>query len=367
MKRRMRIALALILAMVLAACGTAAEPDDGDDGADTTAASGDDGGSEGDGELMEITAAPTVPGPLYWPFYWSADPLGFYEEEGLSVEIVPVDAGVPQALLSGVLDIGGVGSDFYPQGAEIEDLSWVMMTDAYLFQAVVPGDSELETIADLAGGQVGINEPQDEFDAEFVLVSNGIERGDYDLVPLGEAVAGAEALVSGDVPAFITPVGSSWVEMNDAFPDADFRILDSPGTEGMYNTGLITTDANIADNPEMVTSFCRAIAKGMIWMYENPEVTAEAVLEMEPEAAEDIDQALRFVNRAAEVSRGIYESRGEIDVDTVQRTIDLTAELGFIEEAYPAERVVDTSLYDQCWDFDVDAEIEAARAAEVGG
>lgn len=330
----------------------------------TAACGGSDDDTTEDG-LRALKVAPTVPGPLYWSFYWSADALGFYEDEGLDVEIIPVEASVPQAILSGQLDIGGVGSDFIPQGADLEELNWFMMTDAYLFQALVPGDSEFTSVADLAGKKIGINDPHDEFDAEFILTSNGIERGDYELVPTGEAVQNAQAVLDGQVDAIINPVGSGWLQINEAFPDAGFRILENPGTEGFYNTGLITTDEMIEDERDTVVAFGRAIAKAMIWMHENPELTAEKVLEVEPNAAESVEEAVAGVTRAAEFNTAIYDERGEINVDIIQDEIDLTASLGLLEETYDAEAIIDTSLWEEIWDFDVEAEIEAARAGEL--
>jgi NitT/TauT family transport system substrate-binding protein len=356
LKSRMLVMLACVsLISVLAACGGEGT----DDSSDTT--SGSDGTAAP--EVVSLKVAPTVPGPLYWSFYWSAGPLGFYEEEGLDVEIIPVEASVPQAILAGQLDIGGVGSDFIPQGAELNELKWFMMTDAYLFGAVVPGDSELDSVESLAGMRIGINEPHDEFDAEFVLTSNGIERGDYELIPLGEAVPVAEAMLSGDVDAMIIPLGSSWVNINNAFPDAGFRVLESPGTDGFYNTGLITSDEMIAENRDVVVRFGRAIAKAIIWMKENPEATAEAVMEAEPSAAESAEEALPFVIRASEFNAEIWEEQGVIHPEIIQATIDRTAELGFIEESYDAGTIIDESLHEEIWNFDVEAVTEEARAA----
>lgn len=368
-------ALIAVLIGVLAACGggaddtvdtTASDTTTGSAGPDTAAGESEGADTTVAAESASLRVAPTVPGPLYWSFYWSAGPLGFYEEQNLDVEIIPVEASVPQAILSGQLDIGGVGSDFIPQGAELSELKWFMMTDAYLFGVVVPGESELQSVESLAGLRIGINEPHDEFDAEFLLTSNGIERGAYELVPLGEAVPVAEAMLSGDIDAMIIPLGSSWVNINDAFPEAGFRVLDSPGTEGYYNTGLITTEQMIAENRDVVVRFGRAIAKGIIWMKENPEATAAAVLEAEPSAAETPEETLEFVNRASEYNAEIWEERGVVHEEIIQATIDRTAELGFIEESYDAATIIDESLHAEIWDFDVEAEIEAARAAGGG-
>jgi NitT/TauT family transport system substrate-binding protein len=158
-------------------------------------------------------------------------------------------------------------------------------------------------------------------------------------------------------------LGSSWVNINNAFPDAGFRVLESPGTDGFYNTGLITSDEMIAENRDVVVRFGRAIAKAIIWMKENPEATAEAVMEAEPSAAESAEEALPFVIRASEFNAEIWEEQGVIHPEIIQATIDRTAELGFIEESYDAGTIIDESLHEEIWNFDVEAVTEEARAA----
>ncbi len=318
----------------------------------------DDGGGE-DG-LVELKVATTVVGPTYWPFYYTPEILGYYEEEGLDVEVVPINTGVTQSLLAGQIDVGGAGFDYVQQGGNVTGLNWYLMTDRHLFAPIVLDSSPIQEIADLAGTRIGINEPNDSFDADFVLASNGLELGDYELVPIGEAAPAAQAMVRGEIDAMLIPATTSFLRAGDAI-DEELRILDTPSSGEFYNTGLMATEEWLEENRETAIAFGRAIAKGIIWMNENPEATAEMIMETQPDAAPDLETAIRQVNRAVEWNSTIYESRGQIDGSILQAEIEALVQVGLIDESYDAETLYDGSFATEIWDFDVDAVIAEAR------
>lgn len=326
-------------------------------------ASGSVDGNDDTVELTKLSVSPVVIGPTYWPFYFIPQSLGYYEDEGLDVEILPLNAGVTQALLTDQIDIGGAGFEFLAQAADIDQLAWYMMTDKFIFAPMVRGDSPVQSIADLAGARIGINETRNEVYAEFVLTAGGVAKGDYELVPLGEAAPAAMALDKGEVDAIIIPANQSYLAALEAAPDADIRIVEPEAFDRYYNTGLMANKDFLTNDRETALAFGRAIAKGMIWLHENPRATAEMILELEPDAAADLDDAIAQVSRSAEWNKRIYDERGVIDAAVLQDEVDLLVALGLLDTAYDVSRNVDTSFAEEIWaSFDVEAEIELARA-----
>src|SRR5690606_18505199 len=85
-------------------------------------ASGTPGDSSDEG-LTKLNVSPVVIGPTYWPFYFTPQALGYYEDEGLDVEIMPLNAGVTQALLTDQIQIGGAGFEVIQQATEFDNLA----------------------------------------------------------------------------------------------------------------------------------------------------------------------------------------------------------------------------------------------------
>ena len=377
--RTSRVVVLLSFAVVVAACGGAAEDtaeqaapteqaadvDTAETPASTEAAdtSGETAGDAG-GEADRVRFAPTAPLPAYWPYYYIAEPLGFYEEENIDFELVNARTAVQQALLSGQLDVSGTGLDYFVQAPTFDDPpKWYMNVDRYLWVLATFEDSPIQTVQDLRGGTIGINEPHDSLDADFMMASAGIPEGEYELVPVGEDRAALVAMERGDIDAFVTAGAVSMEALRD-FTDRPLRAIENEAAESFYNIGNMVTLDTLENDRDLAVRFGRAVAKGMIWTWENPQVAGELLFEVAPESAESVEQAVAFVEAGNEANRASYEDRGRMDPEIMQEMVDMHAELGFIDESYDAEILFTNDLIDDIWDFDVEAEIERARNNE---
>lgn len=316
------------------------------------------------GELTQVTFAPTAPLPIYWPYYYIADPLGFYEDEGIDIEFANVQTAVQQSLLSGRLTFSGTGLDYIPQAPTLDDPpKWFMNVDRYLWVMVTLADSEFQTAADLRGGRIGINAPHDSLDADFLMGAAGVPQGEYELIPVGEDLPAMVQLEEGAIDAFVTAGAVSVAAIRD-FTDTEIRIIENEAAESYYNVGSMLTLDQLENERDLAVRFGRAVARGMVWTWENPEVTGRLVFEMFPESAEDEAQAIRLIEAGNEANRGSYDARGEMDGDVYQDMVDTHADVGLIEESYDASILFTNELIEDIWDFDVDAEIEAAQNFE---
>lgn len=358
-----------VLALTLSACGGEGTDDGatgttgggGTDGAtDTTGGEATSGVVCGDGETTEVTFAPTAPLPLYWPYYYIADPLGFYEDAGIEISFENVQTAVQQSLMTGRLTFSGTGLDYIPQAPTLDDPpKWFMNVDRYLWVMVTLADSDVQSAQDLQGAAIGINEPHDSLDADFMMGAAGVPVGEYELLPVGQDRAALAALEAGDIEAFVT-AGAVSVEALRDFTDNELRIIENEAAESYYNVGSMLTVDQLNNEPDLAVCFGRAVARGMVWAWENPTATGQLIYEMFPESAESEEQAIRLIEAGNEANLGSYENRGEMELEVLQEMVDTHAELDLIDESYDANILFTNELLDDIWDFDIDAEAEAA-------
>jgi NitT/TauT family transport system substrate-binding protein len=138
-------AIGMVASLVLAACG----------GGTTTpsAQSSTGGGDFGAPEQTEITVAIPFPDPVMYSMYIIATEEGYYEEEGLTVEIITAD-DPNAAVVSDSADIGvqsaGAVVEAIRGDLPIEIIGGHLCRQRYSF-AVQP---DVETVEDLAGKDV---------------------------------------------------------------------------------------------------------------------------------------------------------------------------------------------------------------------
>ena len=359
------VALLTVLSVLIAACGGEGT-DSTEAPVETSAPVATDAPTEttgAAGEPVTVSFAPTAPLPVYWPYYYIAEPLGFYEDEGIDIVFENVQTAVQQSLLSGRLTFSGTGLDYIPQAPTLDDPpKWFMNVDRYLWVMVTLADSEFQSAADLEGGVIGINAPHDTLDADFLMGAAGVDQGEYELVPVGEDLQALVQLEDGAIDAFVTAGAVSVAAIRD-FTDTELRIIENQAAESYYNVGSMLTLDQLENERDLAVRFGRAVARGMVWTWENPQATGRLIYEMFPdEAAESEEQAIRLIEAGNEANQASYDAQGAMELDVYQEMVDKHAEQGLIDESYDASILFTNELIEDIWDFDLDAEAEAARS-----
>lgn len=200
---------------------------------------------------------------------WVAKDLGYYEANGVKVEITEYRGGAAaqQALVAGEADI----INFFPPGAILavakgveqkvigadvnSPIGWALITKA---------DSGIESIEDLAGRRVGVT---GKGATTAVLAAAVLDRYgvDAELIALGGNTL--PALLSGDVDATSHAPSS----IARAREKTDIRILVDYEKElpNSLPSIWIATDAAIESNPEAVAGFLRATYQAVQYMKAN--------------------------------------------------------------------------------------------------
>ena len=236
--------------------------------------------SVGQVTTMSLSLAPLVAG----------QELGFFEEEGLDVEILEFQGTgvlIPQMVSKRVL-IGYPNPDALIVSRE-PGKDWLPLKFFYNntrisgWEFVVLKDSEIQSIADLKGKRLGVgaltwgNIPI----TTALLEENDITVGeDIQLVPVGVGGPAFLALQNRNVDAL------NLFDSQHATLEAqgvDIRRLDmGEKYTSLFSNGFIAHEDTIEEQPEVLAGFGRAFAKATIVCDENPEYCVEAFWERYP-------------------------------------------------------------------------------------
>jgi sulfonate transport system substrate-binding protein len=226
-----------------------------------------------------------------------AQTLGYYEQEGVAVELSEVAGGTKaiEALLGGSVDVAvGSMSDAVQLAAEGRNVRsfLVLYTRPGLALAVAPTlSSTIRTIGDLKGRTVGVSTPGSATHQflNFLLVSNGLSPADVSVVSVGMSASSVAALEHGKVDAAVLIASAiSAFELRQPAQRflADTRtptgIRQVFGDEIFPGLSLMSEDRWLRQNADTARRLVRALKRGMRWVREHP---AEQVREMIPEAA----------------------------------------------------------------------------------
>jgi NitT/TauT family transport system substrate-binding protein len=280
MKRtRVWFSVAAATALVLTACtGTTASPSAG-----------------GSGDLDEVDLQLQWVPQAQFGGYFAARDLGYYEDEGLSVNFI--DGGpdvIPQA----------VGSA--PDGPEFT-ISWVpkvlqareeesdLVNIAQIFQragtlSVAWGDSGITTPADFAGKKVGVWDFGNELEVVASARSVGLEPGEdfevviqpFDMTLLLNAADGCEASDTDCVDVAEAMIYNEYAQLletenpetGELYLPTDLNVIDYNhfGTAMLQDALFARADWLAQDgNEDIATRFLRATFRGWIHCRDNPD------------------------------------------------------------------------------------------------
>ncbi|MET4062180.1 NitT/TauT family transport system substrate-binding protein [Arthrobacter sp. UYP6] len=224
--------------------------------------------------------------------YYAALDQGFFEDEGLEVEIVEGGADiVPQDVLaSGDVDYAiswvpkVLGS--IEQGANITNVAQIFERSATL--QVSMADSGIDGPEDLAGKKVGSWGYGNEWELFAGMQDAGVAPGDIELIQQAFDMNG---FLSGDIDAAQAMTYNEYAQVLEAvnpetgelFQPEDLSVIDwNEEGSAMLQDAIWADASRLADDTgyqETTTAFIKAAIKGWIYAKDNPEDAARIVTE----------------------------------------------------------------------------------------
>ncbi len=274
MKKRVLAALlatAMTTAMLMGCGGSSDSPETGNNAGETTE-------GQGDGELQKITVCEPVRGILWAPVYVALEE-GYFEEEGLDVEITTVQSDMPTApVLADEAQFGLYGPEMICKFvAEGQDTQLIYTcTDTYPYSFFL--GKNVDSIEDLKGTTVN-GADSGSSPRAFVrsIINNAGLDADNDVTYANmDNSAVIAALESGEVSAtYASP--ELRAQLIDAGYDVTVDIYDKEvhkellGSETYEMYIVFGKKSYIDENPEVTQAFVNACYKGAQYL-ENHEV-----------------------------------------------------------------------------------------------
>lgn len=282
---------------------------------------------------------------------------GFFEEEGLDVKAEWFEAAQPisVATAGGDVDVGatGITASLYNMVSSGEQL--VIVADkgreqeGYSSTAVlVPSDSEVESIEELAGKKIGITQTGSTYHymAGRLLEEHGLTTGDVELVPLNSIPGLMETLQSKQVDAVLLNEPNISRVLDEGYG----KVIAHVGDEIEYQTSGIFFSKAFADDKDTAVKFLKAYAKATQYYYD--AVLTKEADEIVPGEHYDevIDIIAEYTDQEAEViKQGLpYMDRdGKLLASDIQTQIDWYNEEKLIDAKLDASEIVNTELLEE--------------------
>ncbi|WP_156253838.1 ABC transporter substrate-binding protein [Pseudactinotalea terrae] len=312
----------MTLAAFLAACSDTGGGNGGGTGG---------GGGEG-GELTPVKLQLQWLPQAQFAGYFAAADQGFFEEEGLEVEIIPSGGDiVPQdALASGNADfciawvpkvLGSI-----EQGANLTNIGQIFQRSGTL--QVAFKDSGITTVADFEGKRIGSWGFGNEWEIFAAMAAEGLDSTTVEIVTQDFNM---NAFLQGDIDAAQAMTYNEWAQvletMNPAtgalYTPEEFDVIsyqETPG--GMLQDAIWADQGRLADDADYeatAVSLLKAVIKGWAYARDNVESAAEITI-----AAGSTWGPSHELWMANETNKLIWPSAngiGVIDADAWEQTV----------------------------------------------
>jgi NitT/TauT family transport system substrate-binding protein len=342
------MSFALCALLLLGACGGDGDDggDDGDDGAVSASNAGTGAGAEECEQVDELTSGhPGFPPDFIQMVTPLADELGFFADECLDVELIDFESGVAafRAMAAGELDVGLSGTVSpilaFGQGADAVGFAG---SGAYVdFQVVATG--EIETCEDLAGTRVATDGPGGLVHAitEQYLATCDVDiNTDVELI-VGEPETFVAQFAQGNIDATSMHIDERIFAQDEL--GSDLNVLANTWEEVplFHYTTFATARDVFEEKREQFVRFTKALLRTGRWLSDEANredaISVMAEVSEQPEAV--IEEALDTFGNRFPTSCDTM-----IPVESFEFLIQLQVDLGNLEEPYPVEDFLDTSV-----------------------
>lgn len=279
-KRVISVLLGAVLLMSLAACGGKSE---NEDKMETNEEVKEETKEEEVTEPVKITVGESYRSEV-WGAQYIAEALGYYEEEGLDVELMSISGDSPTAaLFSDQIQFLFFGSEAVPMlNKEGQNCKMLLGCNSRIGMSLV-GSPSTKSVADLKGKVVSAAEPgsSPRAFAYSALSQAGLDpENDVTYVTMqvfASAAALAEeqiqcAYASGSLLDYMVGMNCN-VLVDTSNPETHKEVL---GSEDYTTHVVLATDEYIKKNPEVCQKFVNAVYKAILWIQShNAEEIAE--------------------------------------------------------------------------------------------
>lgn len=253
-----------------------------------TACSGTPSTGENGDELVDVKLQLQWLPQAQFAGYFAAQDQGFFEEEGLKVEIIPSGGDiVPQdALSNGDVDyaiawvpkvLGSIEA-----GANVTDIAQIFQRSGTL--QVSWADSGIDSVADFEGRKIGSWGFGNEWEIFAAMAAEGLDSTTVEIITQDFNM---NAFLQGDIDAAQAMTYNEYAQLLEAVnPDtgelyqpSDFNVISYEDTVGAMLQDAIWADTerltNDAEYQATTVKFLKAVIKGWLFAATDPQAAAD--------------------------------------------------------------------------------------------
>ncbi|HEX2884416.1 MAG TPA: ABC transporter substrate-binding protein [Candidatus Limnocylindria bacterium] len=285
------------------------------------------------------------PDVQFAPFY-VAQREGFYADAGLEVTIEHKQAPDVQRLVAEGEAEFGVADATDAMIARTAGIPIRYVSTMYQsFPVAIIGPAEVVPAepAELAGLRIGT---PGRFGSSWhallaLLEAGGLTEADVTIreYPQFNQVDG---LANGDVDVVTGFRNNDALRVADRGIEVEMLTIDELAP--LPGPGIITGDALLADDPDLVRAFTTATAAAQAAVIEDPQLGFTAAEAEVPAVGEDPDLSRSVLEATAELWAGDGFADGEIDTERWQAGYETMRRLGFIDGSVPLEEMIAPEL-----------------------
>lgn len=265
------------------------------------------------------------------PFFVALE-KGFWQEEGLDVEIVRGygSADAVQKVAAGAVNIGygDTGSLIVArtEGADVKLIGMVLGLPPYA--VIYPEDKPIATPKDLEGKKIGAaagDSVRRAFPA-FAKIA-GFDVGKVEFVTIGYEAYASQLLsrqIDGLAEYYAAKPNYDAVAQENNLRLGILKFSDY-GLD-IYSNGFLAKESYIRENPDIIRKFLRGAYRGFAYAYQHQDEAVDALLKREPTLNREVAKAQFLLDKDAVLNPDVLANGyGHIDPAKMQRTIEVMA------------------------------------------
>ena len=307
-----------------------------------------------------------------------ATQLGFYREEGLDVELVPVGGSsdcvryvatgeVPYALPS--IEPLAIGR---AQGIRARIFYTAYQGNPY--GLAVPADSPVQKIEDLKGKTIGVTD----MGSAGVVIARSIAKAhgldpdrDMTIVVAGSGAQTAAMVRNGQVQA-LSQFDTHYALVENA--GVKLRRLENRDIERFPANGFITLEKTLAEHRKEAVGLARGYAKGTVFTVNNPEAAVRITYAVYPQIkptgkdeATAVRDEMRVISARAPnwgLEKAGVTRWGENSPQNYTAYLDFLFKVGVVKQKLDARDFITNDLIDEINRFDAAKIAAQAKASK---
>lgn len=320
-------------------------------------------------EITTLKVLTPLPRHTAWYPLIAGEELGYFEAEGVKVELIPGgDLPATAFLDNGNADVASLDPtevlNAHQRGLDF-DVVYEVMHGA-IEGIFVPQASDAETLADLKGTTIGIVGESDRPLLISALGHVGLTEGDVTVAVLGEsAPLLANSLQNGRVSGVVGAV-SDLVAIRSQGVDVK-NLLPPEMSEAPANSYAMRAD-KVEEMEELMNGFLRAWAKGAYAGQSDPKAVAAMTKKIAPENWVREDLGMLFLENAVDLHTPDGENYGALRPEIWTGVQEEMVASGQLDQVIETSEFLDDRFIGPANDFDraqVDADVKAWADANM--